>query len=823
MPIKLDTFRNLAGSTSIYSRDIVVDGEGKKAVARLGNFIISHGKAANNATMAAFKEALKKEYGVAGAHAFDMVLGTRNQLNKSLRACDVLRTLSVIPSIKENRFVGEMNRQLDTSPKIMRLSKADEKTVRDILRAAPLNNIDLENCKKPADLNAAVARRIDQALDELRNQRNGQLETGRLGARKSVETAAKANEATGLRDIKNTAIGSTEGSIEDRVKSGVLGVGMTVNRSSTSAMRFSGLKTYGVEPGFIFRNDWTADDTRGLMADINSEASRAELQALKDNDPDFARRCGDKPLREQIMLAGRAHSAGIAAVAEFLLEEAAKIVEQGQTRGNGPLFDLARAIRKHFPLDNDIRGLASGNPAKALLAEAKSELFAQIRDAVMGVTEHDDFYRLSPIFQHFDERNIMKLDYNEGDRFVDWNAAHEGSFQRPERYLAKHNSLTRYATSASADDISAGAVAEALANDLTRLAGVPAQELQIVRGKYSDGHPKLMLRAKFSSGYQDMEQGFIQDGRVIGDKVESLGKYKAFFLLLADRDAIGRRGQNKGFVTKPDGERQFFAIDPGHSLEGTAPDLNVSDDLSFEDTGFVRHFAKRFSNYSVFDDDTRFSKISGLVQLRTIRQSGAFETLFDNYKTAFNPTAQNISDAERALRTKICAAIDKKRAEFNASLDKLINVCASQLALYDALADDGRDMQEKAINTISHLEMLTSPTTWASKKGKVALRHLEVKPETRVPWRAEVEGDNLVFHCDKPLDQASIDRLQALASSSGATFARDNRGRSTLTISKAQAEHFFNIFSEDNVQKLTHPEEYAARKANGALLQAANN
>ncbi len=189
----------------------------------------------------------------------------------------------------------------------------------------------------------------------------------------------------------------------------------------------------------------------------------------------------------------------------------------------------------------------------------KLELFAEIRDAILGIGPDDDFYYKSPVFEHFSERHIQKLDYNEKDRSKVGATAHEGKFMRPERILATRKPILgqiyRLQTAASANSISAGAVTEALANDLTRLAGIPTQELTISRGQYSDGHPKLMLEAKFAKGYKDMEAGFLKDGRIVplpgsypGQKPESLGKYKAFFLLTADRDGVGKRGQNKGFV-----------------------------------------------------------------------------------------------------------------------------------------------------------------------------------------------------------------------------------------------------------------------------------
>ena len=827
MPITLDTFKAVAGLTAFSSRDIIVQGQGKSATAKLGNFIFSQGKAANNETMAAFKEALEKEYGSLGTHAFDTVLGARSQLNKPLRACDVQKTLSRLAPIRRNRFVGEVNRQLDISPKMMELSEDDQKAIRKILHDAPFEKIDLSACRTPEDLSAAAARRIDAAIETLRGQSESGLGTQAIDARKTVEKEAGAREATGLRNL-STILGAGKTSIEDKIKKGVLGAGMSVNRSNANNILLEKIKTNGVEPGFIYRNDWSPDDTRGMMADIHSEESRRALDELKRNDPAFAAQCEGKSLRDQIMLAGRAHPAGMAAVAEFALETAAQLVKSGKTSGNDPFATLARAMKGYFTLEADINALADidamagGKPGKALLGEAKRALFAQIRDAVMGVRKGSDFYGLSPIFRHFDERHIMKLDYNEGDRVRIKDAAHAGSFQRPERILTTRKPILgqiyRLQTAHSADSISAGAVTEALANDLTRVAGVPAQELQIVRGEYSDGHPKLMLQAKFADGYKDMEAGFIQDGRVVspdGQPLESLGKYKAFFLVTADRDAVGRRGQNKGFA-----HGKFFAIDPGHSLEGNGKYLKVSDDLSFKDT-YGKSTKPRFENFSVFDDDTLFSKFSGVVELRDLVQHGAFKKVFNEYRAAFDKDAPGLSDAEKALRGRILAEIDKKEAEFNESMKKILDVSANNLALYDDLDDQPPAVRQGAIETVANLEKLTSPTTWVSKKGKVALKHLEVVPESRVPWKAALKGDDIVYFCETKISGETQQLLEGIATNAGAHFETDALGLSRLVVPKDRAEAVFAAFSEENVQRITHPDEYLARKEGGDGLAGA--
>ena len=66
--------------------------------------------------------------------------------------------------------------------------------------------------------------------------------------------------------------------------------------------------------------------------------------------------------------------------------------------------------------------------------------------------------------------------------------------------------LTFHLPRAFRTEASIGAVREALANDITRLLGIPAQELSLVRGEYSDGHPKLMLAAKYAETFDGVEE-----------------------------------------------------------------------------------------------------------------------------------------------------------------------------------------------------------------------------------------------------------------------------------------------------------------------------
>ncbi|MBQ4384869.1 MAG: hypothetical protein II823_02965 [Kiritimatiellae bacterium] len=807
MGIDIQAFSRVANSAFIKSRDIVITGEGNKAAAKLGNYIFSQGNKVNDATMSAFKAALEKEYGVFGTHAFDTYVGTRSQLHQSLRASDVKKVLSKLNIIKAVRVVGEMIRQFDTSPKMLQLSKDMREFVRYNLNKEKLRDVDISSIKTEEDVIKAATERLDHVVDEVKKNAHGiDTKTHDIDGAVGVDESSKPNEPTGLKNLK-LSFKSKHTSIEDRIKRGSLGVGMSVNRSADNRVVLEKLKTNGVEPGFIYRNDWSESDTRSYMAKIPPGADR-----------------------KAILSEGRANKFGMAAAAELIIDLAIRHTHAG-IKLPDQVRNLGEAIFAKYPL-NAVENLFS--PEKAdLLKEIKTNFFTQIRDAVMSVRPKNadgtdsELYKMSPIFKHFSDRGIVKLDYNEGDRIIAKESAHAGSFMRPERIKnRKLGQIYRLQTASSADSISAGAVTEALANDLTRVAGVPSQELQIVRGQYSDGHPKLMLAAKFADGYKDMEDGMIKDGRAVpptnkdgtkGPDPEPLGRFKAFFLVTADRDAVGRRGQNKGFVNG-----KFFAIDPGHSLEGNGKYLEISDDFSFKDT-YGSSTKPRFENFSVFDDDTRAAKFKGVLELRELQKSGQFKKVFDDYRTVFNPNENGISEAEKALRSKIITDINAKEKEFNESLNKLMRVAGMQLELHDDLKEFAPQVnRDNAIETIANLEKLTSPTTWVSKNGQVALKHLEVLPKTRVPWRAHLEGDNIVYYCDKPLSADVQGTLRAMLSNCpGTTLTVDGQGTTKIFVPVVGHEDVFAALTEENVIKITHPDEYMAMAQGDDRLKVA--
>ncbi|MBR4899391.1 MAG: hypothetical protein IKZ46_00485 [Victivallales bacterium] len=835
MPITFNDFHHLATAAPKDTRDVVVNSAKTPQSVQFGSRVFSTSKKLNDATMAAFKEALQKEYGVFGLHAFDTVVGTRAQLHKSLRACDIKKIVSSMESLKQMRFTNELDRQLQTSPLLLQSGgKPMANEIRQIVNdhLDDINHL-LEECKTPEDIaelvDASIKRALPEAQERLRNSPDIQAFRPLHHGEKQVESGSTP---MGLSKLHSTATyRGPSTSVEDHVKSGSMGTGMRINDSHLRPAVFEKLKTNGVEPGFIYHNDWSQHDSRALLTDIHSPATQTSFNQFLTDNPQFQPDPQQNPppsFLEIGLKVGRAHPAGVAFAAEYVLSKELDKLEQ-DPKQDSPLL---QAIRQSFPnaqkTDFPPDGAQATPQQLANLEKLKKDCFIQLRDAVMtyGKTAaKTDPNSQLPIFKHFTDRHILKLDYNEGNRVSPEGAASTGEFRLPERvrdkgYFYYHRRVT------TADKASIGAVSEAFANDLTRLLGVPAQDLTLVRGQYSDGHPKIMLEAKFAEGYHDFEDGFIEDGRTVGN-VEALGRFKAIFLALADRDAIGSHGQNKGVING-----KFFAIDPGHSLEGSGAKLAIQDNLSFVDTDFrsrhkvIDHFTKRFRNYTVFDDDTRFAKMQGVLTLRQMcaGHPNAIDKLSEDYKAAFNPNEPGISPEEKAIRQQTCEQITSMTTEFQTQVNRIIDICDDQLKLYDALGENDatKPLQEGAIETIENLEKLTSPTTWMSKEGKVELKHLSVPEKTRIPWTAKKdENGMLVYTSKKPLSSEAQTRLlqQMYGAPNSAEIHIGKDGMATIKVPVGDAQYLFNAFSEDKIAKIKHPEE-VQRRADVAAAKA---
>ena len=584
MPITFNDFHQLAINAPKDTRSIVVDRIKTPQNVQFHGRVFSPGKDLNDATMAAFKEALQKEYGIFGLHAFDTVVGTRAQRHQSLRAGDIKLIATSMESLKQIRFTNELDRQLQTNPAILQSGgKPIAKEIRNIVKEhrAELQTL-LKECTTPEDIAELVDMSIKRALPEAQERANALDNPPKLQAFKSLthgETQVESGSTPmGLSKLHSSATyRGPSTSVEDRVKSGSMGAGMRINDSHLRPTVFEKLKTNGVEPGFIYHNDWSQHDSRALMTDIHSAQTQQSINDFISNNSQLPSDIQQKSYLVKGLTIGRAHPAGIAFAAEYVLSK--ELDKLGQdTKLDSPLL---KAIRQSFPnvqKTDFFPADDSQQPTpqqKANLEKLKKDCFIPLRDAVMtyGKTAaKTDPNSQLPVFKHFTDRHILKLDYNEGDRVSTDGAASTGEFRLPERVKEK-GALYYHRRITTADKASVGAVSEAFANDLTRLLGVPAQDLTLVRGKYSDGHPKIMLEAKFAEGYHDFEDGFIEDGRTVGN-VEAI-KVSSMANSSPSTPAIRWKEAAKNWISKTISPLPIQIFDRNGKLSIILPSVSV--------------------------------------------------------------------------------------------------------------------------------------------------------------------------------------------------------------------------------------------------------
>lgn len=739
MPVNLQTFTDFAAQHTVrVSKNIHVhEADGQMEVGS-ASFKQTLGRdlKANQRTMAAFRSCLSERYGVFGEHAFDAVLGARADVGKTLRAKDIASVMRA-------------------------LSPTDTGAVRQTMIAARFAN----EASRQAETNPrAVAANVTGALKE------------RLLACFEEDDVFFARAVRGCENQAELS----------RLIEGKINAILDMNEL----------------PGA--RRTLAVDAPPAPAPAAGHPQLPTGLQALDGDTFGGAETSVEDRVRSGAFGAGmRVNENGVKYVFEKLKTSG---VEPGFiVRKDWTAADTQTMMTDGTDLDQVARDVLEQRLGRPLTAQddvraLKAQHFVAIRDAAMAGVGN---------VRRLTERHIVKLDYNENDRRVRHDAAHIGHFRLPVRNAIKGGAFKgaffRAFRLTTANEASAGAVAEALANDLTRAMGVPTQELSLVKGRYSDGHEKLMLVSKFAHGYRDFDGNFLKDGRLVGrqdahgnviEQPEDIGRYKAMFLLLADRDAVGSHGQNKGIVNG-----HFFAIDPGHSLEGNGAALEIHDDFSFKDTqGGV--FEKRFLNFSVFDDSNRSEKLKGMVAIRDAFVHGDFDNIFNAYALRFPADDPH---ADQALSQAIQTRIREMRAEFNGQYDRMMGVFGEQIDVYDhflALTPGDDATACRVIDAVENLERLTSPTVSMSKHGEVQLRHLEVTPETRVPWKVRVAPDGaVVYSCDR-LPEGRKPLLENMLQGAGVTEVEAGTdGSFTFTVPQANLPAFLGAFTEDAVRQ----------------------
>lgn len=527
-------------------------------------------------------------------------------------------------------------------------------------------------------------------------------------------------------------------------------------QGSVAGYRVMGDKAKGVEPGFIAKRDWTPGDSVKLQNPqhkFHQDALRMTEEWLGPQPPQGAP--GDQAL--QAML-----NRVLTSLSESDSPHAENARELLQSVEDGDAPDVLASLRADQDRDPGFtNALVSGLVQEAFAGSAQTadgtraghanEMMDSLRHGIMETQPK------------FNKNHYIKLDYYEADKSGD-------RYQIPSD-KAK-NALHRWFTGATAKDRNEGAVREALANDLMRSLGIQSQKLKIVEGEYADGTPKLMLDGTHVDGtdehsFSDFDgkplrgERYLKDGVLVrntkaqGDadgvysgpptldtSMKELGRNKILLLLMADRDALGSKGGNKGYVGDT-----FVGIDPGHALEGGLLGRrgDINSDFSFKQPGILP--AQGYKNFSMFDQSPLSEKMEGVRQIARLKESGADSQLFDLY-------AQQFGD-QRPDSANFGQHIQGIKAQYEGRRDDILQIFQERLAVDDfdfGVPNTGIDhtnLRDISLNLLDGLEKLTSPTT-AKTDGGIPLRHPQITdPSKRKEWhiRQEAGTNDLLFTC----------------------------------------------------------------------------
>lgn len=430
---------------------------------------------------------------------------------------------------------------------------------------------------------------------------------------------------------------------------------------------------------------------------------------------------------------------------------------------------------------------------------------------------------ITATFPKFQKLHFVKLDYKESDM--------KGDLLRIPKEKSK-GIIHRGFTAQTKKEANESAAQEAIANDLLRMLGVYSQKLKIIRSQYSDGTPKLLLDGTFMKGpngenFNDFagcivdgylvssedakmhKEGKLQPGQRIktDQSVEDLGKFLIFMLGLADRDAIGSRGDNKGRCGNT-----FAGIDPGHSLEVGKDSLvatnlmtfeNIHSDFSFDQPGKIGDkLSKGYKNFDVFQDRPYLEKMKGIESWLALRESGDDLALFDAYLEVFNGVDNDDEyHSELDFREKVAAM----REAYIARRDYILDEVFEDRVPF--LGQDHEPYGKPALEVVDALEKLTSVTSMTSPSGVVALDHPRVV--SRVQWDMSEDDEGNVYFTAKPPGNAAADIKSLLGEPlpDGAALRSNASGKMLrLVVPKGQMGQFSEHLSETAVIKHKHPE-----------------
>lgn len=550
--------------------------------------------------------------------------------------------------------------------------------------------------------------------------------------------------------------------VEDQVRAGTLREGDRLGE-----FEFVRLKQKGVEPGFEAHMAWLPKHTQTMLTPgtaWNTQAQTFLKRALQGGLLPPEGTVAHSSLRDMSTLGN-----------DIRARAAAFLQARGTAASGGDML---------HGLDEDTQ--------KALMADLMNDPGIRA-NLEKHIARNDRF---------FTDIHYVKMDYAESDKTL---VRHKVRIPMRTSKGIFHRAFTAKTRTAA----NQAALKETLATDLMQAMGIESQKARLVPASYADGSLKLMVEAEHMSQTDASGQiqrfhdfaGNLRDGiltrpaadgtRESDPVMESWGRNKILFLLMADRDAIGSRGDNKGRMGDT-----FAAIDPGHSLEGFMSFRNVHSDFSF-DQPVRKHM--RFKNFSMFDDSSYMEKMQGIRQLVDMRKRGDDIRVFDSYATWLRSELNSRGNpAEREELAGMLRRVEDMKTTFMARRDYILDeVFGERIRFLDA--------QPPVLEALDALEKLTSPTRMTSPSGEIRLRHPQLDGK-RQEWHIKDDGQQgytFSTKSDSKVERSLTSFLQERLGHAPHISTAD--GTLTLHVPASELTAFLNVMTEQEVVATKHP------------------
>ncbi len=368
---------------------------------------------------------------------------------------------------------------------------------------------------------------------------------------------------------------------------------------------------------------------------------------------------------------------------------------------------------------------------------------------------------------------------------------------------------------------------------------------------FVNGQP---IDRKDSVAHEKAKQAYKEGLLIAENRIDGLGESLITLIQQGDRDAIGKKGQNKAFLPSENNRFKFYGIDFGKAYAKPVNPIlaSLNDDFTFK-SPTSRIGDVYYSNYSVLYDNPLREKMKGVYLLGALKGelidpkkeeiAAEYEKTDPAFAKKLREMNKNPNEDSKDIQL-INQEIEKyeaqkandpaNAAEYQTYIDKLKQIKATSQASDQKILDVFKqrlNLLPSEIDALEIMEKLTARSASITKKDKTSVivrNHLWVKRKDRTPWQFE-NGQltsGTILAKDVSAMQSRWDRMCELLSKEREknpalndlvqklSAVKFKEGVNTLgPLKKEELSLFVHYFSEERIAKVHDLKEYLNEQA----------